>query len=92
MQQPEDVDQEVVEKVKENMPKFHQWRQEKLEEVPDELREEAEEVADEVRTEGFWVEAQSVLDLYLIHGLSPEKVKEDMKSAIQEALGGDQDG
>lgn len=87
MEEPQEVSEEVTRKVKERMPKFQQWRNKKVGELSDDFREKAEDVADEIRREGFWIEAESLYDLHVIHGLSLEEIKEDLTSSVEQALG-----
>lgn len=88
MQRPEpEMSEEEQQQIRQNMGDFNRWQSHKISELSDEKHERAEEVAKNVREDGFWMNEDSVLNLYIIHDLSFDQIEEDITEAIEEAKG-----
>lgn len=82
---------EHADKLKEKMPEFIQWRQKQVDKLDDDFKDKAEEIAKKARREGFWMNADSIFDLHIVHNLDLEKIENDIMDAVGRAFDEDEE-
>lgn len=81
-----------AEKVKKRMPKFQEWIQKQIAEIPEEKQKKAKEIADRAKQDGgFWMNEDTVLHLHVFHDLSLEKIEQDVMDIVEEVFGDEED-
>lgn len=80
----EPFDEEQQEQLKKHMQDFHEWRLRQVEDLDEEKAEKAREICDNLRDKGFWMTDDSIIDLHIMHGLSLDRIEDDLVSVIEE--------